>query len=166
MKKINGYTGLIKLVGLVFGLPLLIYLCGIRQTVDHYRTTQALSAQIESMQANRDVVKEKPLFEKNPEDSDAVKTGGILNRVTPLLERFEVKAESYTPYLLFRGDGAEVYAGELLLSGRFISLTGLLDELQKQLRDERIVSVTYRTAIHPKSRKKQLQTTVIFQQII
>jgi hypothetical protein len=98
-------------------------------------------------------------------EGDAIRSGAVLHRLAPALERHGVAAERYTPCRLHAEAGAELCAGELLLSGDFLALTRLLEEIERGCTSERIVSVGYAAAIDPQSRKKKLQMTVVFQQI-
>lgn len=166
MKGISAYMGSVKLAGLLILLPLLVYSWGIRRTVELNRTVREQALRIESAQAG---TTPGTFWQNEPVGIDrgsgeAVKTGVVLHRITSGLEKHGATAERYTPYRLYSEAENELYAGELLLGGGFASLTRLLDELETEGK-ERIVSVTYRSAVLPENRKKQLQMTVVFQQI-
>ena len=167
MKGLWKYNGLIQFAGLLVLLPLLIWNWGIHPTIDLRRNVREQTHQIATAQA--DTTGSTPALLKPDQEAEAtdngIKSGNMLYRLAPLLERYDVTAERYTPYCLHSDSGAELYAGELLLSGGFISLTRLLDELEKHSGSEQIVSVRYVAAVHPQTRRKQLQMTVVFQQI-
>ena len=164
MKGISGYIGLIRLIALLVLLPLLVWSWGIRPTAGLYRTVRAQALRIASAPP-AEAAAPLPGAESSPESKEnGVKSGMVLHRLAPTLDLYGVTAERYTPYCLHSEAGAELYAGELLLSGGFIPMTRLLAEIEKHPRPERIVSVRYASAIHPQSRKKQIQMTVVFQQ--
>jgi hypothetical protein len=166
MKYISGYAGLLKLVGLLLLLPLVVYAAGIKRTIDLNRTVKEQVVRIETARVDTVQKTEIPvdIVVRTEADGSGVKSGAILYRAAPLLEQNGVATERYTPYLLYRTSDIELYAGELLLSGGFIPLVCLLDEWEKQKEEGQIVSAGFRTVVHPQSRKKQLQMTVVFQQ--
>ncbi len=157
------YTGWGKLAGLLVVLPVVIYSAAIRPNVELRRTVREQAARIET--ARQDTLRQEFPAEREDEAGHEIRTGTILHRLTPAMERFEVAAERYTPLPLAREADAELYAGELVLSGGFIALTRLLDEIERHPPGGRLVSVRYAAAADPQTRKKQLQMTLIFQQI-
>ncbi|MCD8185088.1 MAG: hypothetical protein LUD68_01095 [Rikenellaceae bacterium] len=165
MRGLAAYGGLLKLAGLLIGLPLVVYGWGIARTLELHRTLRQQAVLLQSAHADT-IAGALPERTENAETDfgRTVKTGELLHRISPWLEQFGVTAERYTPYRLQREQEGELYAGELLLSGEFIPLTRLLERMESR-KEERIVSVSYQTVVLPQNRKKQLQMTVIFQQI-
>ncbi len=157
------YTGWGKLAGLLVVLPVVLYSAAIRPNVELHRTLREQTARVET--ARQDTLRQEFPAEREDEAGREVRNGTILHRLTPAMDSCGVTAERYTPLLLAREADAELYAGELVLSGGFIALTRLLDDIERHPPGGRLVSVRYAAAIDPQTRKKQLQMTLIFQQI-
>ena len=169
MKKYGKYEGLLKMALLLVGVPLMIYCLGIAKTVELKKELNNIEKQIagaESIPAGER--KTASLAKRTAgahHPSDDIRTGALLAAITPILRQYGTTAVNYTPYLLRQEGDMELYAAEIVLAGKFIPLTRTLRDIEELSGDYHIVSVAYKTETEPRSRKKQLKLTIIFQQI-
>jgi hypothetical protein len=153
------YGGLTRLLGLIVGLPLLVGSFGIRRTLEMRRTVDEQAERIEQV---RTASLAPPVAVADTTPDAWIRDGSFLRLVG--VDRPDVIPERYTPWLIRQQGDAGLYAGELVLSGRFIPMTRLLAEIESAL-PERIVSVGYRLNEQQPGRQKKLQMTLIVQQI-
>ena len=166
MKRAKNYEGAVKLFLLLIGTPLLVYWAGIRRTVSLWKAGRETGMLIEA--ARTDTVGSGIVSERLPlvrDGENLLKSGGLLGVVTPLAERYGVSPEKYTPCLIRETEDAEIYAGELTLTGGYLPLTRMLAALEKLPGSVRIVSVEYRLGVRPRTRENVLQLTLVSQQI-
>ena len=158
------YMGMGKLLALIVGLPLVAYSAGIGRTVELRRTVHEQADRIE--QTRHTNTEPSAALEESPvrAETTAIKDGRFLHLVSGRNGRAEVLTERYTPYQIRQEADAELYAGELVLSGDFRSLTRLLADIESHYTGN-IVSVEYRITEQPPQRRKKLLMTLIVQQI-
>ena len=169
MKKYGKYEGMLKIAVLLIGVPLMIWWLGISQTTELNRMVKDTEKLIS--QAERGAAKAGGTGSQdrrpadNPQHGDDIYTGALLGKMMPILREYQVIAVNYTPYLLRKEDNMELYAGEVILAGRFIPLTEVLKAIEETPDGCRVISATYKAETDPRSRKRQLRLTIIFQQI-
>lgn len=94
-----------------------------------------------------------------------VSNGLLLERLEKIITGNACRVVHYTPYLTCREQGADVYTGELLLTGRFVNLLRVLNYAEKNFPLCRFRSVVYSVETDRQSRKKQLYLTLWIQQV-
>lgn len=168
MKKPDRYTGYLKLAALLIAVPAVVYFGSLRNTFRLRSTFKENSLRLESMGSGARL-STTGLHADNGTDKgladSGIRDGSVLHELGPALKRNGVTAESYTPYLLRQESDTGLYAGEMVLSGKFIPLTRLLDDMDELPCGANLVSVRYGLATNPRTRTKQLQMTLIFQQV-
>ncbi len=154
---------------LLIGVPLMIWLLGISKTTELNReveNTEKLIAQAEQEAANASGSGSADRRSADAlQQGDDIHTGALLGKLMPILQESKVTAVNYTPYLLQKEDNIELYAAEVVLTGRFIPLTEVLMAIEEAPNGYRVVSAVYKTETDLRTRTKQLRLTIIFQQI-
>lgn len=164
MNRLKNYTGLVRLLFLLIGVPLLAYTFGVKRTMGLWNRSEENRVMLESL---KKVKTESTGFQVFPDISvaNSVRSGGLLQVLAESMHNHGITAERYTPYLIASESDSELYAGELVVTGGYIALTRFLAEAEKKEGIGRIVSADYRITEHPQSRKRSLTLTLILQQI-
>lgn len=163
MKQFNLYAGMLKLMGLLVLLPLTGYMLAVNKTVAMYynlKIQERLTYTIPNKSNGNS--EDTMVFSKNED----IKSGAVLKTLNKYTADNSTVTDSYTPTLNYKSNGFSIYTGELVLSGGFNSLTGLIGKLENEKREYRIASVQYKTVSDPRKHSTKLQVTIIIQQVI
>lgn len=162
MKKMDLYTGIFKIVGILVLLPLTAYMLAMSKTVSMFHNLKAQEQLIYSTQnRSNDSPKRDILFN----DNEDIKSGSVIKILSKHMVDNTAMTDSYTPTLSYKSDGFTIYTGELILSGSFNSLTRLMDKLENEGRGYKIASVQYKTVNDVRTRSVKLQMIIIIQQV-
>lgn len=171
--KIGGkHTGHIRLSLLLLGLPLLVYLAGIRGTVSLWHTARANRTTIEN--ARLPATKGNSPGSKPGSASgvlqtalsaDPVRQEELLASLSDVITGNRLTVERYTPYLIGQDGETDVYVCEVLLRGDFKALTRLVSEVEKEGTPGGLVSTNYSLGVNNQTRKTYLQMTLTIQQL-
>lgn len=168
MKTAIKNTGLLKLALLLIGLPALVWLGGVRRTVEVWKNVRTNRMTIISSHASLAAAKFSKLGLAGRTDSlpPFSRHEELLEGLSETMRANHLRVERYTPYLIGQNGEANIYACEILIRGRFTALTRLIDAMERDeaLSDE-IVSTDYRTVINNQNKQKHLQLTLVIQQI-
>lgn len=156
------YSGIVKLLVVLVVAPILVLGFSIKRNVALKISVAEQNEKIETIYKNNipaGNIEEISIF------GQWLKNGGLLNMVDPLADIYGITVESYTPYLTGSDGGAELYGGELILSGDFKSLVQFLDSIEKQPNNTNIISTGYLMHEMPQVQKKSLFMTIVFQEV-
>ncbi len=146
------YKGLISLLLLLAIVPVAAWRLALSDTVGAWFSIRKLSTQIERLQA-RDSL---------PGSMDRIEfvTG------SELLQTMDCHVVRFTPYSTGSADGLSTHADEVILSGDFHALVGVIERIERELPSCRLLSVAFRMQKPRYRQQPELQTTLVIQQII
>lgn len=92
--------------------------------------------------------------------------GELIAMLLPIIENEELRIEHFSPIITSETDGIVLVTGQLSIRGRFVGIVKLLDRLDGQFSQCKIISAQYRT-VTPRDRNgvKTLNCTIYIQQI-
>lgn len=161
----KNYTGIVKLLLLMVVVPLAVCLLGFRRSVALWQESRENGEMLISARSDTTSVRSLEVTPISLVNANILKNGELLNRLNPVMDSLRITAERYTPYLITREQGMEIYVGEIVLNGGYISLTRLLAETEGLSSAGQVVSAEYKTTENLQTRKRSLKLTLVLQQI-
>ena len=147
------YTGLVKLSVLVVVLPLFVWSFALKRSVGLWKRYTAEKVKSEQLSEQK-----LPL----PNETKQEEIGGSLLVDGKLLDgRENVGVVSYLPVVLHKEGKYCLYAGELVLAGRYGGLLRFMDVLETEMPSVKIVSAGFRLFKERYNDKPELHLALI-----
>lgn len=156
MKNLKKYSGMVHLILLFVASLWIIWQMSLRKTVHAIHSIGLLDEQIDQMavgggdvaDTNRMVV-----------DSNILVSGELLNRIAP------VSVERYSPYITAQVNGVKVVTAEAVIAGDYISMVRLIEKLECDVDECKVVSTTFSTVNIRERPDIYLNCLIVVQQI-
>ena len=95
-----------------------------------------------------------------------IRSGLLIERLLPAMEAAGVAVVKYSPCITSSEGGLSVHTAELLLSGGFVPMVRVVDNLEKQLPGCKLVSVNFHSIRRQYNRPARLEASLVVQQIV
>lgn len=164
MTENSPYKGVLHLGLLLVVLPLAVYSLAFGKTIQKYigyRNEQKMLTALEISTTSTDRP-ETILFS----NENLVQTGLLLHRLSETLLRYGVTVEKYTPYTFDGGNQILLHTAELVLQGDYIDLVRVIEYVQENLPECKLLSVHFKSEKIQSSNERRLKVTLLLQQIM
>jgi len=95
-----------------------------------------------------------------------IRSGLLIERLLPAMEAAGVAVVKYSPCVTSSEGGLNIHTAELLLSGGFVPMVRVIDDLEKQLPGCKLVSVNFHSIRRQYNRPARLEASLVVQQIV
>lgn len=153
------YTGLVKLSVLVVVLPLFVWSFALKRSVGLWKRYTAEKVKSEQLSEQK-----LPLPNEMKQEEiggSLLVDGKLLDGLTEIIRRENVGVVSYLPVVLHKEGKYCLYAGELVLAGRYGGLLRFMDVLETEMPSVKIVSAGFRLFKERYNDKPELHLALI-----
>lgn len=154
--------GILKLAVFLLLIPLIAWFFGFRRT---YRLWQESRIQQERLEYLRSGEKDHSFVFSGLPEKQVLNDGALLEYLSDFIKRNSITIMKYTPCLTRKEGGLQLYTGELVLGGDFISLLKMIRYIELHPEYGQIVSTAFEAFTDRNMQKKQLKVTLIIQQL-
>lgn len=156
------YSGIIKLVCLLFLAPIIIWNFALGSTYNLYKEKQKVEelnlktpamAQVSQPSTSTDV--SKPLLSN----------GNILKILADTLSVHKVDVVSYTPEIIDEENNYKLYCGKLVLSGGYIDLVKIISAIENMDLPIKIASMYFEYDRKKRDTSKKVSLQLVIEQI-
>ena len=95
-----------------------------------------------------------------------IRSGLLIERLLPTMEAARVTVVKYSPCVTSFEGGLNIHTAELLISGGFVPMVRVIDNLEKRLPGCKLVSVNFRSIRRQYNRPARLEASLVVQQIV
>jgi|GEM_PF-982244 len=95
-----------------------------------------------------------------------IRSGLLIERLLPAMEAAGVAVVKYSPFITSSEGGLNIHTAELLLSGGFVPMVRVVDDLEKQVPGCKLVSVNFHSIRRQYNRPARLEASLVVQQIV
>lgn len=135
------YSGILKLVCLVFVAPLLMWTFTLKGTHHLYKEKNKM---LNDNQAFTSHTSQKQVHSIQISQSKPILSNGkFLQLFADSLSSLEIEITDYTPELIDSEGESKLYLGKLVLSGRYIELVRMISIIEKSQLPIKIVSLNF-----------------------
>ncbi|MCD7970263.1 MAG: hypothetical protein LUF87_07915 [Alistipes sp.] len=158
------YKGIVLLGLLLVCLPVVTWKFALAGTYSAMRETSRLNRALagygdftpESISDSRDYTT----------DGDIITEGLILDMIAECIKTGEVKVTEYQPYTGENSGGMTVKTAEMTLTGGYIPIVRVLEELENNVQACRVKSVEFEKTRELRENRSVLKASIIVQQVI
>ena len=163
------FKGLVYLGLLVVVAPFAAWKLAIGQTWHIWRETSRQATELANLSSDISSVDGSSVFMAAGIASDTleyIRSGLLIERLLPAMEAARVAVVKYSPFITTSEEGLNVHTAELLLSGGFVPMVRVVDNLENQLPGCKLVSVNFRSIRRQYNRPARLEASLVVQQIV
>ncbi len=158
------YKGLATLALLFAIAPAIVWQYAVDGTVAQWRQASRQSRQIEELRASQ--TSAAKASHTTLSDAEMIASGLLVAELLPAIEEEKLRIEHFSPCVTSEADGGRLTTGQLSVRGGFRGMVKLLDKLERELPQCKVISTLYRSN-RPRNRNeaKTLTCTIYVQQI-
>ncbi|MDR1671290.1 MAG: hypothetical protein LBR57_02100 [Alistipes sp.] len=158
------YKGQATLALLLVVTPLVVWQYAVSGTVTQWRATAKARRQIIELHASQP--RSVDTSDVSTAGSEMILSGAVVAELLPLIENEGLWIAQFSPCVTSEADGILLTTGQLTIEGHFAGIVQLLDRIETDLPECKLISAHYRTT-KPRTRNaiKTLNCTIYIQQI-